>query len=316
MAQKGLHQSLTKIRICTTDQSRISPYSTARTSHKTQRQLRFRRSFDFLSPPRHTGHVVLVEHKTRVRALAADFSRERRSRDPKELADAIGVRLEFGDLGDKDGMYDPHRNVVLLSQASGLERQRFTMAHEVTHALILQDDDLLSDLHDAYEGNDLEEAIEILCNVGASAILVPENELEDLFTRYGRGARSIPRIAQTFQVSKPAACVTLAQHLELPALVSVLRAKGRTSNRTLEVEFAAKTDAMKYPLKPGTSVPNDHTAFKALETGFAFEEPSFIPFRSGKKMPALVDAHPEAGTVYAVFTVTGAEVKTTASLSD
>ncbi len=247
--------------------------------------------------------MVQIDHKTRVRELAAKFSQEHPGREPTDLADAIGARLEYGDLGDKDGMFDPSRNVVLLSKSSGMERQRFTMAHEVTHALILGDDDLLSDLHDAYEGDDLEEAIEVLCNVGASAILVPETELILTLERYGRGAKVIPRIGQTYGISKPAACVTLAQHLETRAIVAVLKAKGRSQKR-LEVEFAAKTDAMKYPLKPGTVIPEDHVAYEALETGIPTEGRAYIPFRSGKRMPASVDAFPEAGTVYAVFTTT------------
>jgi hypothetical protein len=128
--------------------------------------------------------VVLNEHKTRVRELAAEFNLSHPSREPLDLAAAIGAKLEYGDLGDKDGAFDPNRNVIFISKTVTLERQRFTMAHEVTHALILADEDLLSDLHDAYEGDDLEEAIEILCNVGASAILVPESELEALLQKY------------------------------------------------------------------------------------------------------------------------------------
>ena len=129
------------------------------------------------------------EHKTRVRTLAASFAHLNPGREPLELAAAIKARLEYADLGDKDGMFDPVRNVVFLSSTVRPERQRFTMAHEVTHALILGDDDLLSDLHDAYEGDELEENIETLCNVGASEILVPQVQLEPLLARIGRGAR-------------------------------------------------------------------------------------------------------------------------------
>jgi Zn-dependent peptidase ImmA (M78 family) len=247
--------------------------------------------------------VVKAEHKMRVREIAAQFSREHPAREPHDLADAIGARLEYGDLGDKDGMFDPHRNVVLLSKQVSLERQRFTMAHEITHALILNDDDLLSDLHDVYEGDILEETIEVLCNVGASAILVPETELAQTLERYGRGARVIPRIAQTYGISRPAACVTLAEHLETRAIVAILRTRGRNPQKQLEVEFAAKTDQMKYPLKPGTLIPEGHAIYAALETGLPMEFRAYIPFRSGKKMPAAVDAHPEAGTVFTVFTV-------------
>jgi Zn-dependent peptidase ImmA (M78 family) len=247
--------------------------------------------------------MVLPEHKLRVREIATAFSLAHVSREPLDLAAAVGAKLEYGELGDKDGAYDPSRNVIFLNRTSGLERQRFTMAHEVTHFLILKDDDLLSDLHDAYAGDALEEAIEILCNVGASAILVPEPELEALLTKYGRGARLIPRMVQHFAVSRPAACVALAQHLEGKAVVAVMRVKGKTTPRTLEVQFASKTADMRYSLSIGTPIPLDHPVMVALETGLPLIEPSFIPFRSGKKMPATVDAHPEGNLVYVVFTL-------------
>jgi hypothetical protein len=197
--------------------------------------------------------------------------------------------------------------VIFISKTVTLERQRFTMAHEVTHALILADDDLLSDLHDAYEGDDLEEAIEILCNVGASAILVPETELELLLQKYGRGAMAIPRIVKSFTISRPAACVVLAQSLEGKAIVGVLRAKGKM----LEVEFSTRSSEMRYPLSNGTIIPEDHPAHVALETGLPLTDESYIPFRSGKKMKAVVDAHPEGNVVFVVFTVLEKETRET-----
>jgi Zn-dependent peptidase ImmA (M78 family) len=251
--------------------------------------------------------VVLNEHKIRVRELAAEFNLSHPSREPLDLAAAIGAKLEYGDLGDKDGAFDPNRNVIFISKTVTLERQRFTMAHEVTHALILADDDLLSDLHDAYEGDDLEEAIEILCNVGASAILVPETELELLLQKYGRGAMAIPRIVKSFTISRPAACVVLAQSLEGKAIVGVLRAKGKM----LEVEFSTRSSEMRYPLSNGTIIPEDHPAHVALETGLPLTDESYIPFRSGKKMKAVVDAHPEGNVVFVVFTVLEKETRET-----
>jgi Zn-dependent peptidase ImmA (M78 family) len=273
--------------------------------------------------------MLRSEHKTRVRELAASFAHRNPGREPLELAEAIKARLEYADLGDKDGMFDPVRNVVFLSSTVRPERQRFTMAHEVTHALILGDDDLLSDLHDAYEGDELEENIETLCNVGASEILVPQVQLEPLLARIGRGARAISKISSQFQVSRSAACVTLAEHLQTSAIVAVLRAKGKAASRprsgmstrdveglttyeigqasskgklVLEVEFSTRTEHMKYSLVTGTPIPAEHTAFKAYESGLPLEEEGFIPFRSGKQMKAVVDAFPEGGVVFTVFT--------------
>ena len=123
--------------------------------------------------------------------------------------------------------------------------------------------------------------------------------------------------------------MTRAEHLETSAIVAILRAKGKAASRprsgmlarevgglttyeigqasgkgklVLEVEFSTRTEHMKYPLVTGTPIPAEHTAFKAYESGLPLEEESFIPFRSGKQMKAVVDAFPEGGVVFAVFT--------------
>jgi hypothetical protein len=53
---------------------------------------------------------------------------------------------------------------------------------------------------------------------------------------------------------------------------------------------------MKYPLSSGTPIPEDHAAQLALETGLPIARNDYIPFRSGRRMPAFVDAHPKTGS--------------------
>lgn len=247
--------------------------------------------------------MVLNEHRTRVREIAARFSLSDPSREPLDLAERVGVKLEYGDLGDKDGAYDPSRNVIFLNRTSVVERQRFTMAHEITHFLILADEELLSDLHDAYEGETLEEAIEVLCNVGASEILIPQIELEDVLQKYGRGARVLPRIVAQFKVSKPAACIALAQQLEGKAIVAVLRAAKKADRSSFSVQFSSKTAEMRNGLATGTPIPLDHPLMIAYETGLPLIETSYVPFRKNHKRSAIIDAHPEGNVVYAVLTL-------------
>lgn len=248
--------------------------------------------------------MVLNEHKVRVREIATRFSLSDPSREPLDLAARVGVKLEYGDLGDKDGAYDPSRNVIFLNRTSVVERQRFTMAHEITHFLILADEELLSDLHDAYEGDSLEEAIEVLCNVGASEILIPQSELDGVLNKYGRGARVLPRMVTQFKVSKPAACVALAQQLEGKAIVAILRAAKKADRSSFSVQFSSKTAELRNGLAIGTPIPLDHPLMIAFETGLPLQENSYVPFRKGNKRAAFVDAHPEGNVVYAILTLT------------
>ena len=247
--------------------------------------------------------MVLNEHKTRVREIATRFSLADSSREPLDLAARVGVKLEYGDLGDKDGAYDPSRNVIFLNRTTIVERQRFTMAHEITHFLILADEELLSDLHDAYEGESLEEAIEILCNIGASEILIPQAELLQILKKYGRGARVLPRMVAHFKVSKPAACVALAQQLEGRAIVAILRAAKKTDRSSFTVQFSSKTAEQRSALATGTPIPLDHPLMIAFETGLPLQETSYVPFRKSSKTLALIDAHPEGNVVYAILTM-------------
>ncbi len=254
--------------------------------------------------------MTLPEHKAHVRNLAEKFGELHRAREPLALAEILGLKLQYGDLGDKDGAFDPSRNVVLLNKSASPERQRFTMAHEVIHALILQDGDFLSDLHDAYESDEFEESLEVLCNVGASALLLPKKELDALLEKSNFAASSIPRMAQQFGISRSAACVAFVQYLQQPCIAAVVRAqtikkqnKNQKAQKFLEVEFSARSESMKYPLATGTIIPADHVICVAFETGFEVAEDSTIPFRSGQRMPAFVDAYPENGLVYVLFTV-------------
>lgn len=251
--------------------------------------------------------MVLNEHKTRVREIASRFSSSDPAREPLDLAAKVGVKLEYGDLGDKDGAYDPSRNVIFLNRTSVVERQRFTMAHEITHFLILADEELLSDLHDAYEGDTLEEAIEVLCNVGASEILIPQVELAELLKKYGRGARVLPRMVAHFKISKPAACVALAQQLEGKAIVAVLRAAKKADRSSFTVQFSSKTSEQRNGLAIGTPIALDHPLMIAFETGLPLQEISYVPFRTGTKKAALIDAHPEGNVVYAILTLLEAQ---------
>lgn len=242
------------------------------------------------------------QHKERVRELAARFAADHPKMQPDEWAAAIGARVHYGNLGDKDGMYDPQRNLILLPDSGNPKRRRFTAAHEVVHSLILGDGDLLSDLHDAYEGEELEVAIEVLCNTGAAAILIPPPDLEYTIGRYGGGAAVIPRLCTQFDVSPQTACIALAGALPTKSIVAMLKARGRGAGKHLVVDFSTRAPSMRYSMAEGTRIPDTSPATLAWQTGLQIEQDDFIPFRTGRRMPAVVDAHPEGATVYAVFT--------------
>lgn len=239
----------------------------------------------------------LEEHKARMRELAADFARRHPARDTLGLAEGLGAKLVFMDLGERDGAYDPEHHVILINQTHALQRQRFTLAHEVSHALLLGDDDLLSDLHDTFEGDTLEQVIETLCNVGAATILISDELLLGAIERHGVSGHAIADLARRAEVSVATALYALADHVRTPAVFAVAAPAGKA----LAISISAQTASMRYSLSPGTPIPDGHPVDTAWRTGLPIEEASFFPFRSGKRMPAYVSAYPQGKRVLCAF---------------
>ncbi|OLV18840.1 protein of unknown function DUF955 [Deinococcus marmoris] len=258
---------------------------------------------------------MLAPAKTRMRELAAAYAQALPGLDTHSLMSGLdGVTLTFMAMGDRDGAYDPEHRVILINSRVRPERQRFTLAHEIGHALLLGDDDLLSDLHDSFEGDRLEEVIETLCNVAAAAILMPEALTAELLTRFGPSGRALAELTRRADVSASSAIYTLAERsdaLVIYAVCAVTRIDAEPgdseeehlSGKALTVRASSAAAGVKYSLRPGTPIPDDHPVAVALDTGIPITQDSYIPFRSGRKMPAYVDVFPERNRVLVSFTL-------------
>ncbi|WP_318636136.1 ImmA/IrrE family metallo-endopeptidase [Deinococcus detaillensis] len=248
------------------------------------------------------------DFKARMRLLARHYAAGLPALDTHSLMDgallqAAGVRLEFMPMGERDGAYDPENKVVLINSLSRPERQRFTLAHEISHALLLSDDDLLSDLHDQYDGERLEMMIETLCNVGAAGILISDTLMNDVLTRFGPSGRALHELVRRADVSGSAALYALLEAASGQILLVVCAVTGRGEAKQLTVRASGATESVKYPLRPGTPIPDEHPIQIALETGLEISAKSYVPFRSGRKMPAWVDVYPDGNgrRVFASF---------------
>lgn len=245
---------------------------------------------------------ALSAAKARMRELAADYARQAPGLDAHSLMAGLeGIELQFMPMGERDGAYDPEHHVILINSKVRPERQRFTLAHEISHALLLGDDDLLSDIHDAFEGDRLEQVIETLCNVGAAAILIPGALLAELVERFGYTGRTLAELAKRADISHSTALYALAEQTPTPtlyAVCAVARQSGDSEDeaaapsKALSVRVSGASPGVRYSLRPGTVIPGDHPVASALDTGFPMEEDSYVPFRSGRKMPAHVVAFP------------------------
>jgi Zn-dependent peptidase ImmA (M78 family) len=244
-----------------------------------------------------------------MRALAVAYARGLPGLDTHSLLSGLDATLTFLPMGDRDGAYDPEHRVVLINSRVRPERQRFTLAHEISHALLLGDDDLLSDLHDAYEGERLEQVIETLCNVGAAAILMPESLIDEVLTRFGPSGQALAELARRADVSASSALYALAERTRVPVLYAVCAVtrldadpeEDTPASKALTVRASSGAPGVKYSLRPGTPIPDDHPVAVALDTRLPLAQESYVPFRSGRRMPAYVDAFPERQRVLVSF---------------
>ena len=69
----------------------------------------------------------------------------------------------------------------------------------------------------------------------------------------------------------------------------------------LHVVYAASSPSTKYQLARYTVIPEEHPIYDAYFKEMEIDEESYIPFRSGKKMPCCLEALPHSNRIYAIF---------------
>lgn len=122
--------------------------------------------------------------------------------DPFQIAASLGIRvfrtpLEIGTAGFILKEKDDELPVIYLNASDGLQRQRFTLAHELGHYVEHRDDAQIAymDMRDelAYSGTDCTER---WYNAFAAELLMPAA----LIKRYWAQGKSFEHIRQKLQV--------------------------------------------------------------------------------------------------------------------
>lgn len=212
---------------------------------------------------------------------------------PERLAGGIGASLSYGRLPEgKFGAYVPEQKHILIDQDSSPKRARFTLAHEVMHFLIQQDDDLLSDLHDVYQGIELERQLEALCNLGAAEMLLPGEIVDAALVKKGQSPKLVPELAGAYQVSEEVVIIALAAHGPIPSIVLM------AGSKPLRVYFSARHPLIFNHLSRGTGFRRDDPLVVAFETGLPQKSRTTLPNHAAWYN---LEAYPKGGRVYAVY---------------
>ena len=234
----------------------------------------------------------------------------------------LGLDLKEGWLPLKiDGILKG-RTILINSRIRNKERKQFTRFHEITHHLINQDEELITMLHEMpwSQNDEYERQVERLCNIGAAEFLTPRKAFTKLYEAKGFSIELIPGAASYFESSVIATTIQLAQVAPNSCITAICE-RGLMPNETaqsqpplfdeeshtpqpkLHVVYSASSPATKYWLARGTNIPDDHLINQAFLDVQHLEGESYVPFRSGNRMPCYCEALPDTGKnrVYALF---------------
>ena len=259
------------------------------------------------------GHVIEL-----VQAAVTEYS-STENPDLDEICAGLGLDVQEAVLPNKiDGMLKGKR-ILINSRIRSEERKRFTQAHEVMHYLFNEDGELISFLHDlTFNQNDeCDRQLEKFSNIGAAELLMPSRAFTKFYKEQGFNVGLILYASRYFKSSTIAATIQLAQvapHLCLTAICEsglipnetgchahLFGEEDISTKRKLHVVYSAPSPTTKYRLAKYTEIPEDHLINQAFSQTQLVEGKSYVPFRSGRKMPCRCEALADGGRIYVLF---------------
>ena len=237
-----------------------------------------------------------------------------------EIRTGLGLDVKEVELPPEvDGVL-AERTILVNSRIQNEDRKQFTRFHEVTHHLINQDGELISEIHDATlnQEGEYNRQLERLCNIGAAEFLMPSEEFIKLTEEKGFNVRLIPfaanhfgssTIATTIQLAQvaPNSCITaiceygLVPNKTAPSQGHLLESQYLDPKPTLHVGYSASSPSMKYWLARYTNIPDDHLIHQAFRQSQPLEGESYVLFGSGNQMPCRCEALRDKDRIYALF---------------
>ena len=236
----------------------------------------------------------------------------------EEICSGLGLNVKEAPLSlEIDGIHKGN-TIIINARIQNQERKRFTQFHEVTHYLLEKDGYLISELHDATfsQEGEYEIQLEKFCNIGAAEFLMPREKFIRLCEKKGFNVHLIPFAASFFKCSTIAATIQLAQvapnqciaaicefiqDKTTPLQSQIFNQKEKYLNRKLHVVYSAPSPTVKYKLAKNTVIPDDHLIHDAFLQDHPVEGESYVPFRSGKKMPCHCEALADGKRVYVLL---------------
>lgn len=232
------------------------------------------------------------------------------------VAEKFNIRIVEEKLPFDEGQYVPSFPPLICidPEVADPDRLNFTFFHEVTHYLIVQDDDLLEFLGE-YTNKDYERMLELLCNIGAAEFLAPLSELHSIIQEQGFQVSLIETLDQRFPASKPALVTRLAEAAPHKCIMVICAygvplckekvspgfVNASSTHPRLYVQHVAISPACIYPCGRYATISPDHIIWAAYQDKCNLSGQGNIPFLSGTVWSVDCEAHYYLGKVYAAF---------------
>ena len=241
------------------------------------------------------------DHARRIVASIASDKRTLIASDPIAGIESLGYTVvaeaalnsKRGAGGWCDGLSFAEHNTVIYAPTPGSNRQNFTLLHEVGHILVENDDSALVWLADC---DNADRELERLCDEIGSALVVPEELLDDIVGVGPLTAMDLKTLVTVSSASGPACAIALATRLSSGAVAIIDRATSTVVHSAIRGD-----DLQVYPWRE-TSVPADHPLLR-LAPGASTSGKSYWLDRWNRRQDYYLSAVATEKRIYAIFSI-------------
>lgn len=241
------------------------------------------------------------------------------------IANFYGVDLSWKSFDfNADGCYIKiPRSIILNQDVNYHPRVIFSFFHELMHDIIEHNDEILEIIHNStIKVDDLMDIwIEDFCNIGASEILMPSDEVRKMISLQGFSPSVIPLLCQNFIASSVAVafqmlnsashnCYLVIAELsdkaitppkEYDKLIDV--AQINLTRKKLIIIYSGGSSSAKYTIPRFNIIDSNHLLYSVPQTTGVLRGEDKIPFKNPTNWVVPIEAIYFQNRIFAFFNV-------------
>lgn len=216
----------------------------------------------------------------KARQMVLDFSEadnDIKKIDPFLLAEFCGISVAAcgGDVKDSRTVFRNDKFVIEFDPTRPRPRIRYSICHEIIHTLFPDCGEQIRyrATHEDMKGDDWQ--LEMLCNVGASELLMPLGSLPE-FDENNLSIEELMKLRKELEVSTEALFLRVAQVAQLP--FAVFSASLKNSGQSYQIDYVRPSKLWCVKIPNGWSLPEDSVVKNCTAIGFTnFGQETWLP---------------------------------------